>query len=196
MHGVLRGTEAGGRGYAAGQVVSGLPRHDPALGSSGWSVMHTPRRRGNGRPLAAQFAPRAVYIPGGSATWCGRKARRMVTADLLSRARAGDGEAFLPGADRAAPAGAAGALLPGRWDPSPTPRTPSRRRCWPPGKASAGSPRSAPRCAPGCTSIPTSRCLNARRAASLAPGQGVAGVSVCTARADPARRGRLAAAVS
>src|SRR5580704_2493448 len=71
-----------------------LPRRDPALGSSGRSVMHTPRRRETGRPRAAQFAPRAVYIPGGSATWCGRKARRMVTADLLSRARAGDGEAF------------------------------------------------------------------------------------------------------
>src|SRR6266536_6222868 len=71
-----------------------LPRHDPALGSSGRSVMHTPRRRETGRPRAAQFAPRAVYIPSGSATWCGRKARRMVTADLLSRARAGDGEAF------------------------------------------------------------------------------------------------------
>src|SRR5258706_9794225 len=27
-------------------------------------------------------------------TWCGRKEPRMVTADLLSRARAGDGEAF------------------------------------------------------------------------------------------------------
>src|SRR5215467_14397333 len=38
--------------------------------------------------------------------------------------------------------------------PSPTPRTPSRRRCWPPGKASAGSLRNAPRCAPGCTRSP------------------------------------------
>src|SRR5258707_3191152 len=58
------------------------------------SVMHTPRHRETGRPRAAQFAPRAVYIPGGGTTWCGRKERRMVTADLLSRARAGDGEAF------------------------------------------------------------------------------------------------------
>src|SRR5260370_13006191 len=49
---------------------------------------------GNWAPRAAQFAPRAVYIPGGGTTWCGRKERRMVTADLLSRARAGDGEAF------------------------------------------------------------------------------------------------------
>src|SRR5271169_4903626 len=56
--------------------------------------MHTPRRRETGRPRAVQFAARAVYIPGGSATWCGRKARRMVTADLLSRAQARDGEAF------------------------------------------------------------------------------------------------------
>src|ERR1700733_7698124 len=56
--------------------------------------MHTPRRRETGPPRAAQFAPRAVYIPGGGTTWCGRKARRMETADLLSRARAGDGEAF------------------------------------------------------------------------------------------------------
>src|SRR5215472_8770205 len=71
-----------------------LPRHDPALGSSGRSVMDTPRCRETGRPRAAQFAPPAVYIPGGSATGCGRKARKMVTADLLARARAGDGEAF------------------------------------------------------------------------------------------------------
>src|SRR6204780_5044784 len=56
--------------------------------------MHTPRHRETARPRAAQFALRAVYIPSGSATWCGRKARRMVTTDLLSRARAGDGEAF------------------------------------------------------------------------------------------------------
>ena len=49
------------------QGRSQLPRHDPALGSSGRSVMHTPRRRETGRRRAAQFAPRAVYIPGGSA---------------------------------------------------------------------------------------------------------------------------------
>src|SRR5258705_2700934 len=82
-----------------------------ARGSSGRSVMHTPRRRETGRPRAAQFAPRAVYIPGGGTTWCGRKERRMVTADLLSRARAGDGEAFreLAGPHRREP--------PGRWYP-------------------------------------------------------------------------------
>src|SRR5579863_5351347 len=71
-----------------------LLRHDPVGGSSGRSVVHTPRRRETGRPRAAQFAPWAVYIPGEGTTWCGRKERRMVTADRLSRARAGDGEAF------------------------------------------------------------------------------------------------------
>src|SRR5258705_2085884 len=71
-----------------------LLQHDPVGGSSGRSVVHTPRDRETGRPRAAQFAGCAVYIPGAGTTWCGRKERRMVTADLLSRARAGDGEAF------------------------------------------------------------------------------------------------------
>src|SRR5215471_2621825 len=71
-----------------------LLRHDPVGGSSGRSVVHTPRHWQTGRPRAAQFAAWAVYIPGGGTTWCRRKERRMVTADLLSRARAGDGEAF------------------------------------------------------------------------------------------------------
>src|SRR5271170_376252 len=68
--------------------------HVPVGGSSGRSVVHTPGHWETGRPRAAQFVPRAVYIPGGGTTWCGRKERRMVTGDLLSRARAGDGEAF------------------------------------------------------------------------------------------------------
>src|SRR5262252_4256262 len=42
-----------------------LLRHDRVGGSSGRSVVHTPRRGETGRPRAAQFAPRAVYIPGG-----------------------------------------------------------------------------------------------------------------------------------
>ena len=64
-----------------------LLRHDPAGGSSGQSVVHTPRHRETGRPRAAQFAARAVYIPGGGTTWRRRKERRMATADLLSRDR-------------------------------------------------------------------------------------------------------------
>src|ERR1700720_3020666 len=45
------------------RVVFRLPRHDSALGSFGRRGGHPPRRRETGRPRAAQFAPRAVYIP-------------------------------------------------------------------------------------------------------------------------------------
>src|SRR6185312_12136319 len=71
-----------------------LPRHDRVGGSFGRSVVHTPRRGESGRPRAAQFASRAVYIPVGASRDGGGRARGMVTADLLARARAGDGEAF------------------------------------------------------------------------------------------------------
>src|SRR5262249_747988 len=37
--------------------------HDPVGGSSGRSVVHTPRHWETGRPRAAQFASWAVYIP-------------------------------------------------------------------------------------------------------------------------------------
>src|ERR1700755_1562076 len=45
-----------------------------------------------GRPRAAQFAAWAVYVPGRGGVV--GKERRMATTDLLSRARAGDGQAF------------------------------------------------------------------------------------------------------
>src|SRR5215831_4070364 len=41
-----------------------LLRHDPVGGSSGRSVVHTPRHGETECPRAAQFAPWAVYIPG------------------------------------------------------------------------------------------------------------------------------------
>src|SRR5215472_8726962 len=63
-----------------------LLRHDRVGGSSGRSVVHTPRRGETGRPRAAQFAPRAVYIPVGASRDGEGRARRMVTADLISRA--------------------------------------------------------------------------------------------------------------
>src|SRR5262249_31068976 len=47
-------------------------------------MMQTPRRRENGRPSTTQFAPRLVSL----------YRMEMVTADLISRARAGDGDAF------------------------------------------------------------------------------------------------------
>src|SRR5215467_7838605 len=71
-----------------------LLRHEPVGGSSGRSVVHTPRHRETGRPRAAQFAAWAVYIPGGGTRRCRWKERRMVTADLLSLSRTEDGKAF------------------------------------------------------------------------------------------------------
>src|ERR1700735_4079157 len=85
---------------AADDSIVNLPGSFPAAaarsvgGSSGRSVVHTPRHWETGRPRAAQFASWAVYIPAEVRRVVGRKERRMVTADLLSRARAGDGEAF------------------------------------------------------------------------------------------------------
>src|ERR1700677_1245146 len=70
-------------------------------------------------------------------------------------------------------------------DPSRTPRTPSRRRCWPPGKASAGSLRNAPRCARGCTrSPPTGASTRAARRAGAPPRRG----ACLTSRPLPPRR--------
>src|SRR5215471_11663628 len=86
------------RAADADDSIVNLPGSFPAAAArsggadrAGRSVVHTPRHWETGRPGAAQFASWAVYIPGGGTTWCGRKERRMVTADLLSRARAGDG---------------------------------------------------------------------------------------------------------
>src|SRR5215203_6521742 len=58
-------------------------------------LMQAPRRRESGRPPTAQFAPRSAPIQDGSAARSGKKVTvRVVTADLISRARAGDGDAF------------------------------------------------------------------------------------------------------
>src|SRR5258708_32415980 len=58
--------------------------------------MDTPRRPETGRPRAAQFAPRAVYIQDGNATGCGKKVTLVEPAGsgLIARARTGGGEAF------------------------------------------------------------------------------------------------------
>jgi hypothetical protein len=115
------------------QGRSRLLRHDPALGSSGRSVVHIPRHRETGRPRAAQFATWAVYIPGGGATWCGRKEYGMVTGDLLSLARTGDGEAFREAAQRAdARPGTGMCLSPDR---SCRPRATRPSGCAPDGKS-------------------------------------------------------------
>jgi len=49
---------------------------------------------GNWAPASRPVHDVGGVYPGGGTTGCGRKKRRIVTADLLSRARAGDGEAF------------------------------------------------------------------------------------------------------
>jgi RNA polymerase sigma-70 factor (TIGR02960 family) len=56
--------------------------------------MDTPRRRETGRPRTAQFAPRAVYVHKGQARRKREEGDGVVTAGLIARARAGDGEAF------------------------------------------------------------------------------------------------------
>ena len=91
----------------------------------------------------------------------------MLTAELLSRARAGDGER-VPGADRAVPPRAAGALLPDA-------RIAPGRRGRPPGHAAGrlAGPRRVRRGRASLRTwlyrIATNRCLNARRAASRRP---------------------------
>jgi RNA polymerase sigma-70 factor (ECF subfamily) len=59
-------------------------------------VMDTPGQRETGRPLTAQFAPRAVYVHDGEAARHGKKvaAAMPVRSDLITRARAGDDDAF------------------------------------------------------------------------------------------------------
>jgi RNA polymerase sigma-70 factor (TIGR02960 family) len=58
-------------------------------------MMKAPRRRETGRPPAAQFAPRPAPVQDGSAARRGKKVTvRVVPADLIARARAGDGDAF------------------------------------------------------------------------------------------------------
>src|SRR6266487_973664 len=71
-----------------------LLRRGPVGGSSGRSVVHTPRHWETGRPRAAQFALRAVYIPAEARRGAEGRSAKMATADRLARARAGDGEAF------------------------------------------------------------------------------------------------------
>src|SRR5581483_6418788 len=59
-------------------------------------AVDTPRHHETGRPRAAQFVPRPVYVHDGDAT---RHRKRVagampVRSDLITKARAGDGDAF------------------------------------------------------------------------------------------------------
>src|SRR5215471_7832333 len=80
-------------------------RRDRVGGSSGRSVVHTPRHWETGRPRAAQFAPWAVYIPGGGHDVV-RKEGAQDGGSRSSVTGAGRGWRGVPGAGRVPPAGA------------------------------------------------------------------------------------------
>ena len=144
----------------------------------------------NRAPTGRPVRPPAGVCPGWEPTRSGKAGA--VAAELVTRARAGDGDG-VPRADRALPPGAAGALLPDAR------LLPGRR-----GRAAghAAGRLAGPR-----------RVRGARLAADLAlpdrhqpvpqraprgmpaPGQGLGRARRRAARADPARRGRLAGAV-
>src|SRR6476646_4782308 len=71
-----------------------LLRHDPVGGSSRAVGSAYTAALGNWAPASRPVRVVGGVYTGAGTTWCGRKEHRMVTADLLSRARAGDGEAF------------------------------------------------------------------------------------------------------
>jgi len=73
---------------------SGPIRRRPVPGSPGPVMMQAPRRRESGRPPAAQFGPWPTSIHGGSGQVREEGDAPVVAADLMSRARAGDGDAF------------------------------------------------------------------------------------------------------
>src|SRR5215469_18789842 len=79
-------------GYLPGSFPAAA--HDPAGGSSGAVGSAYTAAQGNWAPASRPVRAAGGVYTGWSCTWCGGKERGMVTADLLSRARAGDGEAF------------------------------------------------------------------------------------------------------
>src|ERR1051326_1183641 len=170
-----------------------LLRHDPVGGSSRAGSEYT-AAPGNWAP-----ASRPVRAVGG--VYTGRRydvTRKEGTQDGDSRSAltgAGRGWRGVPGAGRVLPAGAAGALLPDA-------RILRRRRGRRPGD-DAGRLARHRRVRRG-TRLAAHLAVQDRHQpvpqraprSEPAPGQGVGYVAVRSARADPARRGRLAAAVS
>ena len=181
-----------GRGYGRGLPGRSfqLPRHDPALGSSGRSVLHTPQRRENwavAREPPSSRRGRCIY-----SGWKCHVVRKEGAQDGDSRSAltgAGRGWLGVPGADRAAPAGAARALLPDARilfaDAEDAIQEIAAALAWQ--GIRRGSPRSAPRCAPGCTRSPPTGASTraAQRAWLLQPGSGT-----CLGSNRPCRNSR------
>src|SRR5437773_975417 len=95
-----RARTAATRPADADDSIVNLPGSFPAAAArSGGRIVRAVGSAYTAAPGNWAPASRPVRAPGGvytgrDTTWCGRKERRMATADLLSRARAGDGEAF------------------------------------------------------------------------------------------------------
>ena len=118
----------------------------------------------------------------------------MVAADLLSRARARDGEVFqeLPESHRRELQVHCYRML-GSFADAKDAVQETMLAAW---QGIGGFTEERASLRTWLYKIATNRCINARRAASRAPGQRVGRVAVRTARSDAARRGRLAAALS
>ena len=153
--------------------------------------MKTPRAARNGRARRAQFATRPVSVPNEEARAGERVGQWTARAD---GAGAGRGRRGVRELTAAVPPRAAGALLPHA-------RLAPGRRGRPAGHVARGlaGPRRlrgpGRRCAPGSTGSPPTA-ASTRAARPAAARRGVERARCRAARADPARRGGLARAVS
>src|SRR5579862_7696602 len=126
---------------AAAGGVGGENRHDAVGGSPGPLGGGYTGAPGNWAP-----ASRPVRAPGGVYTGRGCDVAEGSSAgwwQVICCHGRGPGMARRSGSWPGLTGGSCRCIATGCWGPSPTLRTPCRRRCWPPGRASAGSVRNA-----------------------------------------------------